>query len=978
MNARLHDTEPERLAALYSFNVLDSPPEPDFNELALTASRICEAPIALISLVDADRQWFKARVGLDAAQTPRDQAFCAHAILEPDLLIVPDTLRDERFADNPLVTGAPHIRFYAGAPLRTAEGHALGTLCVIDRVPRTLTLIQVDALRALSRQVVAQLELRKITAALDRTMAETRAAMEALRASEEFKTRMIECSRDCIKVLDLDGNLLSMNAGGMEALEICDLGPFLHTSWIDFWQSEDRARARDAVTAARDGGVGRFVGYFETNQTHTPMWFDVVVNAILDAAGKPDRLLALSRDVTQLKQAEAILRSAHDELERKVRERTAELAEVNTSLRREVIDRKEAEATLRAIVEGVESETGDRFFASLVRHLAAALKVQYAFVSEISADKQRFRTCAVWGRGALMENFEVPLAGTPCESVLRGEMAHYSDGLQQRFPEDSGLVDWGVQSYCGVPLCDDGDRVLGHLAILDDRPIVNGARALGIMRIFATRARAEMERLGSEAAVRASEARLGAIIESALDAFIVVDDAGVVCLFNPAAEKVFRCQAAEVLGTRVERFMMPASAASFRQAWEDIRTGTKLFSISEPGLTARRADGEEFEFEGTLSRALVGGHGMWTITIRDLAERRRLEHEQTQLRLQSAYLQEEIKAVHNFEEIVGSSGALARVLDQVQLVANTDSTVLLLGETGTGKELIARAIHSNSPRKDRPLIKVNCAALPTGLIESELFGHEKGAFTGASDRRIGRFELAHGGTLFLDEVGEMPLDLQVKLLRVLQEHEFERIGGRDTIRVDVRLITATNRDLARAVADGAFRADLYYRLNVFPVALPPLRDRRTDIPLLVHYFVARYAAKIGKRIERVPDATMQRLLAYPWPGNVRELENVIERAVILSAGCELNLPPDLAMAGPSAASPPASRAAETIDARVAGRPNGGDLQTVERDHIVAVLKQSNWRIEGEAGAAAILKLNPSTLRSRMKKLGIRRSHDSFS
>jgi transcriptional regulator with GAF, ATPase, and Fis domain len=342
------------------------------------------------------------------------------------------------------------------------------------------------------------------------------------------------------------------------------------------------------------------------------------------------------------------------------------------------------------------------------------------------------------------------------------------------------------------------------------------------------------------------------------------------------------------------------------------------------------------------------------------------EQERNRLRQQNLYLREEIKSEYNFEEIIGGSTALRNVLAKVGQVAPTDSTVLVLGETGTGKELVARAVHNLSRRKDRPLIKLNCSALPTGLVESELFGHEKGAFTGATERRTGRFELADGGTIFLDEVGELPPEAQAKLLRVLQEREFERVGGTKTIRVDVRVIAATNRDLAHAVASGKFREDLYYRLNVFPVALPPLRDRAEDIPLLVHYFVARYAAKVGRAITAVPKDAMQRLIAYRWPGNVRELENVVERAVILSPGPDLTVAPELLPTLPAAPAPAPSR----IDLPAA---EPAALEDVDRQHIVAVLKRTGWRIDGPQGAAKLLNMNPSTLRSRMQKLGIRRS-----
>jgi transcriptional regulator with GAF, ATPase, and Fis domain len=326
------------------------------------------------------------------------------------------------------------------------------------------------------------------------------------------------------------------------------------------------------------------------------------------------------------------------------------------------------------------------------------------------------------------------------------------------------------------------------------------------------------------------------------------------------------------------------------------------------------------------------------------------------LQAENIYLREEIKLEHNFEDILGRSAALKKVLHQVEQVAATDATVLILGETGTGKELLARAIHHVSPRRTRPLVKVSCAALPATLIESELFGHERGAFTGASAQRIGRFELADGGTIFLDEIGEPPLELQAKLLRVLQEGEFERVGGIRTVHVDVRVIAATNRNLEQAIKAGTFREDLYYRLNVFPLVVPPLRERPEDIPLLVAHFVHKFAAKLGKRIETIPPAVMDALQAHPWPGNVRELENVIERAVILAQ--DATLPLDDALA-----------TRRDAEARIASSLT---LAELERQHMLRVLQETHWKIEGRGGAAVRLGLHPSTLRSRMRQLGITR------
>jgi formate hydrogenlyase transcriptional activator len=325
------------------------------------------------------------------------------------------------------------------------------------------------------------------------------------------------------------------------------------------------------------------------------------------------------------------------------------------------------------------------------------------------------------------------------------------------------------------------------------------------------------------------------------------------------------------------------------------------------------------------------------------------------LEAENRYLQEEIKTEHNFEEITGQSPEMKQVFKMIETVAPTNATVLIVGETGTGKELVARALHNLSSRRHQALVKVNCAALPAGLIESELFGHEKGAFTGALTRRIGRFELAHGGTLLLDEIGDLPSELQPKLLRVLQEGEFERVGGSHTIRVDVRVIAATNRDLEQAIQASRFRADLYYRLSVFPIRLPPLRERAADIPLLVAYFALKYSRRLGKRIPSVLPAMLQVLEAYPWPGNVRELENVVERALILSQGAHMDLGDWL----PRPSTAPGYGRTQT-------------LEEIEREHILAVLEATGWRVSGEGGTARLLGMKPTTLEARMKKLGIAR------
>jgi formate hydrogenlyase transcriptional activator len=348
---------------------------------------------------------------------------------------------------------------------------------------------------------------------------------------------------------------------------------------------------------------------------------------------------------------------------------------------------------------------------------------------------------------------------------------------------------------------------------------------------------------------------------------------------------------------------------------------------------------------------LVQAANQIAIAVENALAYREIAELKNKLAEEKLYLEEEIRTDHNFEEVVGESTALKRALSQAETVAPTDSTVLVLGETGTGKEVIARAIHDLSRRREGTFVKINCAAIPTGLLESELFGHEKGAFTGAIAQKLGRFELGHRGTLFLDEVGDIPLELQPKLLRVLQEKEFERLGGNRTIRVDVRVVGATNRNLAQMVEEGLFRSDLYYRLNVFPIQIPPLRERREDIPLLVRYFVQKYARQMDRRIETISTEEMEALARYHWPGNVRELENLIERAVILSPGPELRVPV-AELKQPSEA------------------PSSLSLESAEREHIVRVLRETNWVVGGPHGAATRLGLKRTTLQSKMRKLGI--------
>ncbi len=660
MSTSTSPDESQRLEALARFAILDTPPEDAFEHIVAIAARLFGVPMALVSLVAEDRVWFKARHGFDAPQIGREPGFCASAIHRPNVLHVRDARHDPRSLDHPLVTGAASVRFYAGAPLRTREGHGLGTLCIFGREPRDLTVTEAEHLERLAALVMEQMEVRLAS----RTIAELEAREQ--RMSQELR---------------------------------------------------------------------------ETNR-------------------------------------------------------------------------------------------------------------------RLAESEERFRD--------LFD--EAPIA-------------YVHEGLDTRF-------------------------------------------------------------------IRA----------------------------NKTAMRILGITPDQVDGTYGKSFIpdTPTAKARVQAALESIERGTDTSGVI---LELRRRDDGRPIWIQWWSRPDPSGTFTRTMFL-DITDSVRMSEEKERLEVQNVYLREEIRTEHDFHEIVGSSPALLAVLRQVDQVAATDSTVLVTGETGTGKELVARAIHEGSSRRKQALVKVNCGAISAGLVESELFGHVKGAFTGALAHRDGRFKVADGGTLFLDEVGELPLDTQVKLLRVLQEQEFEPIGSNQTVRVDVRIIAATNRDLAAECRAGRFRSDLYYRLNVVPIAIPPLRERRGDLRLLIAFFLERTARKLGKPPLRMSEAALERLLQYPWPGNVRELENVIERAVVLASSPVLSAadvfaPIEAAPAAPFV--PPVAAAVPDAAATAApSLPRASSLDGALREHIEATLVRTQWIIEGPGGAAEQLRLNPSTLRSKMKKLGIRR------
>jgi formate hydrogenlyase transcriptional activator len=1251
--------EQERLDALRRYKILDTLPEPEFDDLALLAARICGTPTALVTLVDADRQWFKAKVGFEATETSRDLAFCSHAILNSDLLVVPDASTDNRFSTNPLVTGPSHIRFYAGAPLIAPGGHALGTLCVIDRVPRQLAPEQAKALHALSRQVVAQLELRRARADLQ----------SALIASEEFRTRLIEGSKDCIKVLDLEGRLLSMNEGGMRALEICELAPLVNSSWIDFWQGGDRTAAHAAVEKARSGGTGRFVGYFATAVTKQPRWWDVVVSPIHDAEGKPERLLAISRDVTEHKLNEEALREAHlqvtrsEERWRAVFENSAigvaltdlegrflaanpvyqkmlgftdeelrarsfldvtheDYREANGALVAELLEGKREEFQIEkqyrrkdgsliwvknsaSFVTGTESMP--RFLMTVSEDITERKKSEQALHQSeeqvrliLDSAAEAIFGCDPGGACLFCNPAAVRLLGYDDPSELLGKnmhaLEHHTRADGRPYPIEECPIYIGFQNGEGVHRDDEVYwRKDGTCFPVEfwSHPIFREGRTLGAVITFVD----ITERKQAEESLRKSEQRQRILLEinnaiitnltqealyhaicDALRTVFPVDGA-LLTLYEPerdtlriiALEKdwnldffrvgteinrtdshhgwVFDHQRPLFRGDLATEWQYPieqrvldtglrsiciaplmlegksigtlgigshranqysaadaeflcevagqvALAAANMKAYEQIgvlnvkvqRTAERLRTLLEinnaiitnlteesllrsisdamrplvpfdrcaitlykpetdtlrflavegalrsayfkPGLEVGRSDTsagwvfdrqqpllrrnleEEQEFdnerqlcvEGLRSLCVVPlvlrGKSIGTLSVVSRKEQQYSEGDaqflqevaaqlalaianmkayeeigalKARLEKENVYLQEEIRAEHNFEEIVGNSPALLAALRKVEQVAATDSTVLISGETGTGKELIARAIHNRSARKDRALVRVNCSAISAGLVESELFGHLKGAFTGAVERRVGRFELADGGTIFLDEIGELPLDTQVKLLRVLQEREFEPVGSSRPLQVDVRVIAATNRNLEESIKAGHFRSDLFYRLNVFPLELPPLRERRSDIPQLVAFYMSRFSKRFGKKVEGVSQESMDRLMSYPWPGNVRELQNVVERAIVLSAGATLHLDKDLLPVTASRKVEAPEIVAHQAGPGALASSSLPTLEEMERNHILAALQRAGGVVEGPKGAARLLNLHPNTLRHRMSKFGIKRS-----
>ncbi len=825
----------------------------------------------------------------------------------------------------------------------------------------------------------------------------------SLTAIAERWRSVFEKSAIGVALTDDNGRFLHVNHAYEEVLGYSE-EELRKLSFYDITPEEFRESNRVLAAELWAGKCGRY--QFEKPYRHKDgslIWVRLHASLVPGTKSVPRFGLALCEDITERKRAEESLRKSE--------ERWRTLLEINNA----IITNLSQGALLRSIADT----------------LRRVVPFDRAAMTLYQPDKGVFRFVAIEGNSG-SEYFQPGLEISPHDSSVGWVFKHQKPILrrdldkEQEYLNERRLASEGMRSHCVVPLIARG-KSIGTLNVAHSVPgqyseevaefLQEVANQIGLA-IENMKAYEEIATLNAKVALTAEQLRTLLEINNALvtnlsedtllhaisDALsrVVPFDRAALTLYLPE-KGVFRYLGMESRlhsdhfrsGTEFDRkssvsaWVFDHQQAVVRDDIEKqqqypndrhlvaeglrsdcvvplILRGKSLGTLNVGSVTRNRSSEADAKFLQEVAKQVA-------LAVENTKSYEEIAVLKARLEEENIYLQEEIRTEHNFEEIIGTSPALLEVLRAVEQVAPTDSTVLIFGETGTGKELIARAIHSRSARKDRPLVRVDCGAISAGLVESELFGHMKGAFTGAFERRTGRFELANGGTIFLDEIGELPLEIQAKLLRVLQEHEFEPVGSSRSVRVDVRVIAATNRNLEEAVGGGRFRSDLFYRLNVFPLTIPPLRDRRGDIPQLVAFCLSRCSKKIGKNVDTVAPETLDRLMNYPWPGNVRELQNVIERAVILSPGPALLLnqeflPRPFAMAGQE------KHKVQDQDALPDGRKIAGlpTLEEVERSHVLAALQQTGGVIEGPKGAAKILNLHPNTLRHRMQKLGITR------
>lgn len=620
---------------------------------------------------------------------------------------------------------------------------------------------------------------------------------------------------------------------------------------------------------------------------------------------------------------------------------------------------------LTHLLKGTSSDVGIDFFKSLVRHLCLAIKVNGAWVAEYDEKQMLLRSRAFWIDNKFIEGYDYSIKNTPCEIVYRNkEFFHVPDQLIKLFPNDPDLKPFHAVSYMGVPLFDEqGQTIIGHLAVMHNDTLEPTQEIIDVFRIFAGRAGAELLRIKHEENTRESRDQLNKLVESAMDGIITMNDSFQVIGLNTAAQRLLKYEQATERHIDFSQWIHPDHRDKFNRLADSIKTMPEgsQHSWVPNGIVLRDNSRNMIQAEATLCCYTLKKNLYYALIIRNVNDQIEAEQKISRLSSETHYLKQILAEKSNHASIIGESKKLNEVIRQVEQVAPVDTTVLIFGETGTGKELFAQAIHNKSHRTDGEFIKVNCAAIPASLIESEFFGHEKGAFTGATSKREGRFSLADNGTIFLDEIGELSLDLQSKLLRVLQEGEFEPVGSSKTRKVNVRVIAATNKDLLKMVKQGEYREDLYYRLCVFPITLPPLRERDNDSILIANNFISKFSKRFGKKIDPLLPNDEILINSYPWPGNIRELQNVIERSVILAQGNKINLQLSLPAAEVYTATP------NLADQRIL---TSVEFEEMEKQNLIKALKVCNWKVSGSGSASELLNIKPTTLSSRLKALKI--------
>jgi transcriptional regulator with GAF, ATPase, and Fis domain len=622
-------------------------------------------------------------------------------------------------------------------------------------------------------------------------------------------------------------------------------------------------------------------------------------------------------------------------------------------------------ADFKASFESISLLTGEEFFRQLVKGISTALNVDAVWIAEFHKGQNSMTTMAFVHHGNYLTNFTYLLDNTPCERVINsGKLVHYAERLIDLFPLDLKMLSkFKSESYVGSSLHDVNGEVIGNIAILDSKPIAVTDDISTIIRIIKSRAEAELQRLRREKEILQRENQLRGLINGVQDLLINLDHRGKIVMLNAVAETTLEIESQQN-GLHISQFLTDNSKSKLLSLIEKLGLHSDENYLWIPDcLEIKPPTADGFKAEGTLSRYELDEKIYYTLVLRNQDDKAEANDRIKQLVDETEYLRVELEEIKEANQLVGESNAMKRLLQNVYMVAHTDATVLINGETGTGKELVARHIHQISARKNKPMVAVNCGAIPASLMESEFFGHAKGAFTGATAERKGRFQLADGGTIFLDEIGELPLDLQVKLLRVIQEGELEPVGSSKTIKVDVRIIAATHRNLFELIKENKFREDLYYRLNVFPIEVPPLRERNDDVILIANTFINKFGKRNNKKIAPLSDLQKVLLKSYAWPGNIRELQNIIERSVILSVNGVLDINTTLGIPLP----PPVTITVPQEE-RILTKD---ELIEFEKQNIIRALKATNWKVSGKDGAAALLHMVPSTLSSRITALGIK-------